>query len=102
MMNHFYRLWGLRGHADTQCDTGFFYRLSSNQGRIETLPNIIWAWESSLGPVDTPPTDYPFTTVGPNPLSTRMREIIDANLGPADEVQWIPSAMHFNDEEIPY
>jgi hypothetical protein len=102
MIKPHFQLWGMRGHADTEYDTFFFFRLSSDQGRLAMFPEITWTWESSLGPVDTPPTDYPRATVGLNLVSVRMRKIIDSYLGPGDEVQWIPSVMHYNNEEIPY
>jgi hypothetical protein len=99
---NFYQLWDKVGHARKSIGNEFFFRLSDNQGRLSAWPDITWTWEPMKGHEGEPPSDFPAAIIGPSLVSARMREIIDSHLGPADDVQWIPSVMHFNDEEIPY
>lgn len=44
-----------------------------------------------------PTTDFPKATVDCMLFSGRMREVIDAHLGPADQVQWLPSTLRHSD-----
>lgn len=67
-------------------------------GRFEIEEPIHWRVEK-----DRPVTDW---IIGASPalmLSTRFRAVLDANLGPADEIQWIASEVEMLDGTVvPY
>jgi hypothetical protein len=96
-MKNYYQLWGKLGHAYSNYIHSYFYGLSQDQGWLESWPDITWTWKPSIGPETTPVPDYPRAAEGCALYSGRMREIVDAHLGPADEVQWIPSTMRHGD-----
>jgi hypothetical protein len=87
MMNRYYQLWEKLGHADTDYDHFYFYSLSEGQGLLESWPEIEWTWKPMKGKEGMPPTDFPRATVDCSLYSQRMREVIDAHLGPKDQVQ---------------
>jgi hypothetical protein len=100
---NFYQLWGKLGHAYSDCDHFYFYGLSQGQGRLKSWPNIIWTWKPMKGHEEESPPDYPTPAESCVLFSDRMRKIIDAHLGSADEVQWIPSIMrHSSGQEETY
>jgi hypothetical protein len=66
------------------------YQLKYEEGRVESWPDISWAWEppESSG-ISTPP-DWTFSVPGGILVSPKVRNILTVNIGPADEIEWLP------------
>lgn len=61
-------------------------------GYIEEPPELGWSWSSPK-----PVGDLVLTVDGIRLVSPRMREVFDAHLGPADEIQWLPATVTLAD-----
>lgn len=58
---------------------------------LDSLP--VWGWRNP----DKPPHDVVHTPSGATLFSERVRGVVDAHLGPADEVQWIAAELELLD-----
>jgi len=67
----------------------FATQINYEEGPVSQWPDVRWIWSE-----ESPLPDWP-NALGPYRLvSPRVREVLDAHLGPADAVQWIPSTVH--------
>lgn len=62
-------------------------------GRIVLDQPPVWAWRNP----DRNPQDLVAAVGGVRLLSPRLRDILQANLGPHDEVQWLPAELELLD-----
>lgn len=66
----------------------FSEQIRFNQGRIRDVPALSWLWIR-----ETPPPDRVPTVDSARLVSTPIKDVLEANLGPADEIQWLPATV---------
>ncbi|GIG41945.1 hypothetical protein [Cellulomonas phragmiteti] len=64
-------------------------RVVASEGFIDPWPTLAWRWESA----SASPFDILFAIDGVRLYSPRVRDVIDARLGTADDVQWLPATV---------
>ncbi len=62
-------------------------------GKIALDAPLVWAWRNP----QREPRDLVHTVSGATLFSPRVQEILDAQLGPDDEVQWLPAELVLTD-----
>lgn len=64
-------------------------RRLSKSGRIDGADVPAWRWRSTT----RKPFDLVWTVDGVRLVSPRVRDVLEAHLGPKDEVQWLPGTL---------
>jgi hypothetical protein len=74
--------------ADPVDHDDWLRRRLARADRLEEIVNVRWSWRAQ-----TEPPDFPFTADTVRLVSARARAILEARLGAADDIQWIPAAL---------
>jgi hypothetical protein len=80
----------------------FVLQLQFQEGRVDSWPDISWAWVPSE-PNRTPqPPEWTSGTITGSLVAPRVRDILAAHAGPADDIQWIPCTITAAGQDLPY
>jgi hypothetical protein len=92
-----------------QSSEDFLLRLYFHEGRVNDWPQVNWFWMRSknLPPVPEQtgvpvPPEWTWGVASGSLVAPRVRDILAAHAGPADDIQWIPCTITAAGQDLPY
>jgi hypothetical protein len=80
----------------------FVLQLQFQEGRVNSWPSIVWAWSPSEPKGTLHPPEWTSGTITGSLVAPRVRDILAAHAGPADDIQWIPCTITAAGQDLPY
>jgi hypothetical protein len=80
----------------------FVLRVQFQEGSVDFCPEIAWTWSPFRSRGTPTPPEWAWGVTAGSMMAPRVRDILAAHAGPADDIQWIPCTITAAGQDLPY